>query len=103
MDVDHPGAGLLVTNVRVFDGIGDEAVPGHVRVERDRIAEVVLGAPPRAAPGERRSWTAGAARSCRGSPTRTSTCSRSAAPWRTSSSHRPAPSTTRLWPRPVTC
>ncbi|GAA2807270.1 amidohydrolase family protein [Kitasatospora sp. CM 4170] len=46
MDVDHPGAGLLVTNVRVFDGIGDEAVPGHVRVERDRIAEVVLGAPP---------------------------------------------------------
>ncbi|MFJ3788531.1 amidohydrolase family protein [Kitasatospora sp. NPDC090091] len=45
MDVDHSGAGLLVTNVRVFDGISDEAVPGHVRVERDRITEVVLGAP----------------------------------------------------------
>ncbi|MFJ9442287.1 amidohydrolase family protein [Kitasatospora sp. NPDC101235] len=51
MGVDDPGAGLLVTNVRVFDGIGEESVPGHVRVERDRIAEVVLGRPlPRSAP-----------------------------------------------------
>ncbi|WP_331743011.1 amidohydrolase family protein [Kitasatospora sp. NBC_01300] len=45
MHVDDSGAGLLVTNVRVFDGIGAESVPGHVRVQRDRIEEVVLGRP----------------------------------------------------------
>ncbi|MFD4535466.1 amidohydrolase family protein [Kitasatospora sp. NPDC058397] len=51
MGIDDSGAGLLVTNVRVFDGIGAESVPGHVRVERDRIAEVVLGTPiPRGIP-----------------------------------------------------
>ncbi|GAA2106226.1 amidohydrolase family protein [Kitasatospora saccharophila] len=44
-----PG-GLLITNVRVFDGIGDEAVPGHLRTEGDRIAEVVLGHPAPAGP-----------------------------------------------------
>ncbi|MER7771081.1 amidohydrolase family protein [Kitasatospora sp. NPDC096140] len=55
MGVDDPDAGLLVTNVRVFDGIGAEAVPGHVRVERDRIAEVVPGRPfPRGVPGSTR-------------------------------------------------
>ncbi|MEV0536310.1 amidohydrolase family protein [Kitasatospora sp. NPDC050463] len=46
MGIDDSAAGLLVTNVRVFDGTGAEAVPGHVRIERDRIAEVVLGSPP---------------------------------------------------------
>ncbi|MFG2909105.1 amidohydrolase family protein [Kitasatospora sp. NPDC048286] len=52
MGVDGSAAGLLVTNVRVFDGIGPEAVPGHVRIERDRIAEVLPGAqPPRSAHG----------------------------------------------------
>ncbi|MFB7615884.1 amidohydrolase family protein [Kitasatospora sp. NPDC056181] len=52
MSVDDSGAGLLVTNVRVFDGIGEEAVPGHVRIERDRITEVVPGrASPRGARG----------------------------------------------------
>ncbi|WP_316528556.1 metal-dependent hydrolase family protein [Kitasatospora brasiliensis] len=52
MDADDSAAGLLVTNVRVFDGIGAEAVPGHVRIERDRITEVVLGTPsPRGARG----------------------------------------------------
>ncbi|MFJ7912808.1 amidohydrolase family protein [Kitasatospora sp. NPDC096204] len=52
MGVDGSAGGLLVTNVRVFDGIGAEPVPGHVRIERDRIAEVVRGAqPPRSTPG----------------------------------------------------
>ncbi|MGW4897787.1 amidohydrolase family protein [Kitasatospora sp. NPDC004240] len=51
MVVDDSGAGLLVANVRVFDGIGGEAVPGHVRIEGDTIADVVLGRPlPRNAP-----------------------------------------------------
>ncbi|GJF31191.1 hydrolase [Kitasatospora sp. NE20-6] len=45
MGVDDSGTGLLVANVRVFDGIGGEAVPGYVRVERDRIAEVVADRP----------------------------------------------------------
>ncbi|MFF2148250.1 amidohydrolase family protein [Kitasatospora sp. NPDC058190] len=54
MGVDDSNAGLLVTNVRVFDGIGEEAVPGHVRIERDRIAEVVPGRPsPRGTHGAR--------------------------------------------------
>ncbi|MGW3184499.1 amidohydrolase family protein [Kitasatospora sp. NPDC001119] len=52
MGVDGAGAGLLVTNVRVFDGTGAEAAPGYVRVERDRIAEVVLDRPfPSGPPG----------------------------------------------------
>lgn len=54
MGVDDSTGRLLVTNVRIFDGIGDEAVPGHVRIERDRITEVVPADP---SPGSTRGAT----------------------------------------------
>jgi imidazolonepropionase-like amidohydrolase len=38
--------GYLLTNVRVFDGTGREPFAGAVRVEADRIAEVVAGPAP---------------------------------------------------------
>ena len=38
--------GYLITNVRIFDGTGREPFTGAVRVEGDRIAEVLTGAPP---------------------------------------------------------
>jgi imidazolonepropionase-like amidohydrolase len=38
--------GYLLTNVRVFDGTGREPFAGAVRVEGDRIAEVVAGPAP---------------------------------------------------------
>ena len=40
--------GYQITNVRVFDGTGREPFTGAVRVEGDRIAEVLTGAPPAA-------------------------------------------------------
>ncbi len=40
--------GFLITNVRIFDGTGREPFTGTVRVEGDRIAEVLTGAPPAA-------------------------------------------------------
>ena len=38
--------GYQITNVRIFDGTGREPFTGAVRVEGDRIAEVLTGAPP---------------------------------------------------------
>ena len=40
--------GYLITNVRILDGTGREPFTGTVRVEGDRIAEVLTGAPPAA-------------------------------------------------------
>jgi imidazolonepropionase-like amidohydrolase len=40
--------GYLITNVRILDGTGREPFTGTVRVEGDRIAEVLTGTPPAA-------------------------------------------------------
>lgn len=48
---DRTADQLLITDVRIFDGIGDELRAGHVRIDGRKISEVGTGDPPPAEAG----------------------------------------------------